>query len=225
MTPIAATGEAKGASVLLSDGRGGFSSRAYDTGKWSSDVAAAISTKMASDLAVTNWGSNDVSLLFGKGDGSFTDATNITYEGHPWEHHALYRVLAADLDRDGHLDMVWNDIIAQKCPVRRRPGHSARAILPADRGVRHAEVADLERRWLARPERQHRRQHHLHHLADGKGYYPPQQVRWAAPAHGGSGRYNGDQRIDIAVRISSRRPQPSSSTRRVDSRRSRKVPS
>jgi hypothetical protein len=82
---IAVAEEDSGVALFLADGRGGFKKRRYPTGKWSSDVAAAdFNEDRVLDLAVTNWGSNDVSILRGKNDGTFQRAQSITYEDSTW---------------------------------------------------------------------------------------------------------------------------------------------
>ena len=57
------------------------------------------------DLAVSNSGSNTVSLLLGKGDGTFTVQTPITFGAGVTPMH----LSAGDLNRDGLLDLVVAD--------------------------------------------------------------------------------------------------------------------
>src|SRR5262249_56724322 len=51
------------------------------------------------DLVVANFGSSNVSVLLGNGDGTFQTAVNVPIRGHP------YSVAVGDFDRDGRLDL------------------------------------------------------------------------------------------------------------------------
>lgn len=195
-----------GVEVMLADGRGGFKQSRFPTGKWSSDVAAAdLNGDGKKDLAVTNWGDNNVSLLFGSGDGQFAPPHNVTYEGNPWDHHALYRVLAADLDRDGKLDMLWNDLMKAALYIRYGDGRgnfpTVRSV-PAGRGVRHAAVADLDGNgWLDLVSANTAMDNLSIMLSDGKGAYLPTQYVpvGSYPRTVALADFNGDGRTDIAA--------------------------
>ncbi len=148
-TDIAVTNEGEEAeenalSVLLGDGRGGFSHTAMPAGRFASDVAPAdFNGDGHMDLAVAAWGSNDVTVRFGGGDGGFTSTGRFTYA----DGHGIYRVLAADLDRDGQADMAWNDLRRSGLYLLYGDGAGAfprTRLLPTDAGVRHAVAADLD---------------------------------------------------------------------------------
>ena len=90
-------------SILLGDGTGGFvavgdhavgtTPMSLATGEFDNDPAGGT------DLAVANFGSNNVSVLLGDGDGGFGAATTHATGGEPpW-------VAVADLDADGHDDI------------------------------------------------------------------------------------------------------------------------
>jgi hypothetical protein len=57
------------------------------------------------DLAVTNSGNNSLSILIGKGDGTFTVQTPITFGGGVTPTH----LSTGDFNRDGLIDLVIAD--------------------------------------------------------------------------------------------------------------------
>lgn len=93
-------------SVLLGDGRGGFSAaRRFPGGENPVDLALAdLDGDGALDLAIANHETHYLTLLLGDGTGGFAPAASsplaIAVEPHP---HA---VRAVDLDTDGHLDLI-----------------------------------------------------------------------------------------------------------------------
>ena len=102
-------------SVLLGDGLGGFGARsAFATGL--TPVRPAIGDLNGDghpDLVVANNGSNTVSVLLGNGDGTFAAKTDIVAASAlPIDGAAL-----ADLNGDGHLDMVGLDRAANMVSV------------------------------------------------------------------------------------------------------------
>jgi hypothetical protein len=136
--------EGNALSVLLGDGQGGFAHTAMPAGRFASDVAAAdFNGDGHVDLAVAAWGSNDVIVRFGRGDGTFPSTARFTYA----EGHGIYRVLAADLDRDGKADMAWNDLRRSGLYLLYGDGAGGfprtRSLL-TDAGVRHAVAADMD---------------------------------------------------------------------------------
>jgi hypothetical protein len=136
--------EGNALSLLFGDGQGGFSHTAMPAGRFASDVAAAdFDGDGHVDLAVGAWGSNDVTVCLGRGDGRFTSTARFTYA----DGHGIYRVLAADLDRDGKADMAWNDLRRSGLYLLYNDGAGAfprtRSLL-TDAGVRHAVAADMD---------------------------------------------------------------------------------
>lgn len=95
-------------SILLGDGQGSFqqpirnfttqngsmgrSPRAIVVGDFNSDDHL--------DLATSNYESNDVSVLFGRGDGSFSDPFIIPLEG-----ELTWFMTSGDFNNDGHIDL------------------------------------------------------------------------------------------------------------------------
>ena len=134
--------EGQALSVMLGDGAGGFSVRSFTTGRFGSDVAPADFNQDGDmDVAVATWGTNDVNLHLGRGDGTFLAPSSFTYPG-----HGIYRVLAADIDGDGDPDMVWNDLRRDGLYVlygNGEGGFPRTRLLAAGRGVRHAAAVDL----------------------------------------------------------------------------------
>jgi len=203
---VAVANEGAKVSVLLGSGKGDFSVASYVTDKWPSAVAAGDFDEDGHlDMAVTNWGANNVSLLFGKGDGTFSAPRNITYEGHPWEHHSLYCVRTADLDRDGHLDMIWNDMIQHAAYLRYGNGRGEfprTAVVLAAPGVRSIVAVDLNGdNWLDLASANTAANSTSIMLADGKGgFLPTQQVPVGThPRMVTAADLNGDQRPDLVV--------------------------
>ncbi len=190
-----------GLSVLLGDGAGHFSVSSVSTGRYASDVAVAdFNRDGKADVAVSTWGTNDVNVHFGRGDGTVEPRRSFTYKG-----HGLYRVLAADLDRDGNPDMVWNDLLRSGLYVLYGDGKGnfpRTQLLPAQRGVRHAAAADLNGDgWLDLVSSNTGAGSISLMLSDGRGGFLPTQnfatgtfTRMTAIAD-----LNGDERLDLAV--------------------------
>ncbi len=94
------------ASVLLGDGNGSFGTAtnfpAGTNSQYSHVVAVAdIDGDGKPDLAIANYGSNDVSVLLGDGNGSFGAGTNFATGGNTSQF-----VVAADVNGDGKPDLV-----------------------------------------------------------------------------------------------------------------------
>ena len=92
-------------SVLLNNGSGGFgAATAYTVGRLPTGVVIGdMKGDGIPDLAVTNYGGNDVSILIGKGDGTFTSDPTPTLAGQT----NPYNVAFADFNGD-----VKNDIVS-----------------------------------------------------------------------------------------------------------------
>ena len=92
-------------SVLLGDGAGGFAPHTDPPsaagGNPKSVTAGDFDSDGALDLAVVNYGSNDLSVLLGNGSGGFTSHTDSPHAvgGRP------HSVTAGDFDSDGDLDL------------------------------------------------------------------------------------------------------------------------
>ena len=90
-------------TVLLSDGAGHFSAQpaiSASAGPLSSMIAADFNGDGKADLAVTQESSNIVTVLLGRGDGSFSAGVNYTVGNGP------AKVIAADLTGSGAIDLV-----------------------------------------------------------------------------------------------------------------------
>ncbi|MBI1852101.1 MAG: VCBS repeat-containing protein, partial [Planctomycetes bacterium] len=105
---VVANGGSNDLSVFLADGFGGFAAqRRIDARNYGPEslVAAHIDADSHVDLAVANYGPSTVSIFRGDGTGAFTGIANVPTGRHP------RRVIAADFDRDGMLDLASaNDI-------------------------------------------------------------------------------------------------------------------
>lgn len=191
----------RGLSVLLGNGRGGFSVSSYPTGRYAADVAPAdFNGDGQMDVAVATWGTNDVNVHFGRGDGSFVARNSFTYAG-----HGIYRVLAADLNRDGNSDMVWSDLRRDGLYLLYGDGEGGfpvTRLLPAGRGVRHAVAFDLNGDgWLDLIGVNTGAGNISVNLSDGKGdFLPPQTYASGVfPRTVAVADLNGDGRPDLAV--------------------------
>ena len=191
----------RGLSLLLGDGKGGFVPRSFSTGRYAADVAVAdFDRDGKADVAVATWGTNDVNVHFGKGDGKFGPRRSFTYVG-----HGIYRVLAADLDKDGNPDMVWSDLRRNGLYVLYgdgRGGFPRTRLLKAGRGVRHAVAGDLNGDgWLDLVSANTGAGGISVILSDGEGDYLPQQnfKTGVFPRMVAIADMNGDQRPDLAV--------------------------
>ena len=199
---IAVANEAHFVSVLLGDGRGGFSRHNYDTGKKPSNVVAAdFNEDGYLDLAATNWDSNTVAVLFGTGDGAtFSGPKLFTYAG-----HGLFALIAPDLDRDGHADMVWNDLASSSMYILYGDGRGdfpRTDQVPTGGGVRSIRAVDLNGDgWLDLVSADTAANDVSVALADGHGTFQPTQhvpvgIR---PRVVTTGDFDGDGRPDVAV--------------------------
>jgi hypothetical protein len=63
------------------------------------------------DLAVANWGSNNVSVLLGNGDGSFQAALNFGADSYP------YSAAVGDFNADGLPDLAVANIVSNNVSV------------------------------------------------------------------------------------------------------------
>jgi hypothetical protein len=91
----------RGGSVLLGDGAGGFpTSRNYDTGgAYGPIVLGDFNRDARPDIAMRPWGSDNVLIFRGRGDGNFGDA-----EGFAAGQTDQPVIAAGDFNRDGWLD-------------------------------------------------------------------------------------------------------------------------
>jgi hypothetical protein len=94
-------------SVLLNNGNGTFASAAnYNVGWLPTGVAIGdLNNDGIPDLAVTNYGSNNVSILMGKGDGTFTPGPTPTLAGQT----NPYGVVIGDFNGDGNQDVAFTN--------------------------------------------------------------------------------------------------------------------
>jgi sugar lactone lactonase YvrE len=202
---IALANEDRFVSILLGDGHGGFAGRKFDTDKWPSNVVAADFDEDGHlDFASTNWGSNNVTVLFGRGDGTtFSAPKPFTYEQD--EGHGLFGIIAPDLDRDGHADMVWNDLQNSGWYVLYGDGHGdfpRTRLVPAADGVRSVRAVDLNGDgWLDLVSADSGAGDVSVALADGHGDFQPTQHVPAGvkPRVVTAGDFNRDGRPDLAV--------------------------
>ncbi|MGK7955048.1 MAG: FG-GAP repeat domain-containing protein, partial [Crocosphaera sp.] len=102
-------------SVLLGKGNGSFdpATNFVDVGDVSllEGAAGYFNGDGFADLAVVNTISDTVSVLLGKGDGSFRKPTNFDVENYPWS------VAVADFNRDGSADIAVANLLGGSVSV------------------------------------------------------------------------------------------------------------
>ena len=139
---VAANAGSHDVTVLLGDGRGGFtpgssSPLTVHSHPHPHGVAAAdFDGDGHLDLVTDSWGENKVTVLFGDGKGGFTSpGTTFDVGPHPYQH-----VRARDLNGDGRADIVTADsadgsltlfLSEKKADSQAKPSTSARASKPA----------------------------------------------------------------------------------------------
>ncbi len=119
---VVANSGASNVSIFLSNGSGTFSSQmTYSTGLDSQPYSVAVldfdnDTRL--DIAVANYGSNSVGVLFGDGNGSFTNPS-IYYTG--FDSHP-FAVVVGDVNNDNQTDIIASnngygniDIVLKEC--------------------------------------------------------------------------------------------------------------
>lgn len=105
-------------------------------------VAADLDGDGDLDIAVSNWWSADVSLLFQDSPRRFREQKSLAYGG-----TFAYSIAAADLDHDGDPDLVVTDVAAGGVRVLRNDGNGDFApglLFAAGSGARSVAVADLD---------------------------------------------------------------------------------
>ncbi len=188
-------------SVLLGDGQGGFSVTSIPSGRFGADVAVTdFDGDGNADVALATWGTNDVHVHLGLGDGTFAPRRSFSYEG-----HGIYRVLAADLDRDGNPDMILTDVKGSSLYILYGDGQGdfpRTRVLPAGRGVRHAVASDLNGDgWLDLASANTAAGEMSVMLSNGRGDFLRTQnfAVGQFPRTVAAADLNGDQRPDLVV--------------------------
>jgi hypothetical protein len=95
------------ATVLLNDGRAGFTRKDYEVGVFPvSIVSADLNGDGATDLIVGTRLANGLTVLKGLGKGIFAPPADITLGSQTWFAEKSWCALVADLDKDGTQDVV-----------------------------------------------------------------------------------------------------------------------
>jgi hypothetical protein len=129
-------------SLLFGDGNAGFAvGPVLHAGTHPAHIKAAdLNGDGKTDLAVVNWGSRDLSLFFGRGDGTFSTQRSVPYgEG------ASYALDVGDLDGDGDTDVAVGET-SGLVRIFFNDGSGAFEStwsIRAQRGLRSLAIADL----------------------------------------------------------------------------------
>jgi hypothetical protein len=196
-------------SVLLGDGTGSFAPQA------NSPFAVGIAPESVAignldgdgnlDLAVANFGSNNVSVLLGDGTGSFAPQANSPFPVGTGPRSAAL----ANLDGDGNLDLVTANVTSNNVSVLLGDGTGsfapqANSPFPVGASPHSVAIGDLSGDGtfdLAVANRNNNNVSVL--LGDGTGSFAPQANSpfpvGAAPESVATGDLDGDGNLDLAV--------------------------
>lgn len=128
--------------LLFGDGHGDFPrTTMLEAGTNPADVKVAdFNADGIKDIAVVNWGSQDISLFQGQGKGKFSAARSIPYQGPP-----AYSLAVGDLNGDGSPDIVVGDVsgVVHVLYNDGKGNFTASTPLVAGEGLRTVIMADL----------------------------------------------------------------------------------
>jgi hypothetical protein len=212
------TANANGVSTMLGDGRGNFQPsavvpmrRACNDCRSLDVVAGDFDGDGDVDLAISSVGSNTITSVLGRGDGTFGDPT----DGAGFVRDDPNALAVGDLDRDGRVDLVTanHDSIAVSTLLGRGDGtfdsgievstqSFSSSIAVADingDGVSDLVVANVFVRF--RPGLEFGRDSVSVLLGDGTGHFVTRSDigAGAAPAAVATSDFDGDGHVDVAV--------------------------
>jgi len=146
---LVVTNESGSVSIFLNDGGGNFHAppgSPFGAGNQPNDVAIAdLNGDAKPDLAFANHEAHAVTVLLGAGKGGFSAAPDIAVQSVPHPHG----IAAADLDHDGHADLVVDSWGRNQLELLRgdgKGGFAARRLVPVGRHpYQRPRVADVNR--------------------------------------------------------------------------------
>ena len=204
---LVVTNESGSVSIFLNDGNGRFhapSGSPFAAGPSPNDVAIAdLNRDGRPDLAFANHEARAISLLLADGSGGFAPAPRVPVQSIPHPHG----IAAADLDRDGNVDLVIDSWGNNQLEILRGDGHAGFAPWQMQRVGSHPyqrpRIADVNRDGWPDLLTSNLDSNDLSVLLGGaRGFAPAPGSPFAAgdgPFGLASGDFDGDGHVDVAV--------------------------
>jgi len=201
------TNESGSVSIYLNDGGGRFHQPAgspFAAGEQPNDVAIAdFNGDKKPDLAFANHEAHSITVLFGDGEGGFRQTAVVPVQSIPHPHG----IAAADLDRDGHVDLMVDSWGQNRLELLRGDGRGHFAewqMVPVGQHpYQRPRIADVNRDGWPDLLASNLDSKDLSVLMGGpQGFGPAPGSPFAAgdgPFGLATGDFDGDRHLDVAV--------------------------
>jgi len=204
---LVVTNESGSVSISLNDGKGRFHAAAgspFPAGPHPNDVTIAdFNADGRPDLAFANHEAHALTVLLGNGSGGFAPAPSVPVRSVPHPHG----IAAADLDRDGRVDLMIDSWGHNQLELLRGDGHGHFAewkMVPVGRQpYQRPRIADINRDGWPDLLASNLESKDLSVMLGGpRGFSPARGSPFAAgdaPFGLAVGDFNGDGHLDVAV--------------------------